>query len=753
MLIALSAALVAAVPQEPMALHPQSAAISMQVPDVQGLIAAYNKTAGARMLADPELHAAVGLMMAGEGAPAVDPMTMLMGQYDSMVASGEMPPILSLASGLKSVSVSVDVPNGDLFAFQQYTEEFGWEEREQKMAEGMGIRLVADFVSEEAMGEMVALMSETFASDAPWETELQPMSLTRDEAGGFGSKSVTVWRYASKTEEEMDVSMGTSMGMIAGGTRMALVMGNVDVMDFVDVLGSGTASDNALATYTAGRKAIGGANGVPVFEAHINPYFEKVVMDAEPMALPILDLVEGLVGPMASMIIRGGHWRLDLDAATGQFVMEGAHAKSKVGATAGLLGATPVDASALTLAHPDALVTTVTSLDKNVLVNLLNEIAKMEGPEAFEELDANFGFRPDRDLAQPLGSAVSYSLPKLGSLLAAPNLMFAMDLDDKEGFLRGMDGLFKLVGEMGEGVSVTRETYKGISTLYKVSMPALFEGLPLDGLPVDLAKIIEPTISVLDDRVVITMNRTHAKKEVRRVRNLLKEGAEQTFHAGIMGLGDLEGATTVSYADWAGFVGGIYSQLKAFGPMLAGALPVDVTALPSSDVLTRHFLPSERRVRVVGDTVRHSSRSSFGPETTALPLLMTFGVGAAVAAPMAMDAELMVVEEAQATFPAEEAIDVGGADLPTINTTVAFTEVAVAITLYQLDRGDKLPATLADLAQKSKSYPNGYLDGALPKDGWGHDLLYKVDGNDFILWSKGPDGVDQQGAGDDVIAD
>lgn len=752
MLIALSAAVIAAVPQEHITLHPQSAAISLQVSDVQGLIATYKKTAGARMLADPELQAAVGLMMAGEGAPPVDPMAMMMGRYDAMVASGDMAPLLSLASGLKSVSFSVDVPNGDLFAFQQFTEQFGWDEKEQKMAEGMGLRLVADFVSEEAQEAMVALMSEEFINDVSRDMEFQAMSLTREDAGAFGSKSVTVWRYASTTDEELAVEMGTSMGLIAGGTRMALVMGNVDVMDFVDVLGSGTADANAMATYAAGRKAIGGVQGVPVFEAHINPYIESIVMDAEPLALPLLDLVEGLVGPMASMVIRGGHWRLSLDPVTGQFIMEGAHAPSKAGATAGLLGASPVDASALTLAHPDALVTTVTSLDKNVLVNLLNEMAKMEGPEAFDELDANYGFRPDRDLAQPLGSAVSYSLPKLGSLLAAPNLMLAMDLDDKDGFLRGMDGLFKLAGEAGEGITVTRETYKGISTLYKLSMPGLFEDLPLEGLPVDLSKIIEPTIAVLEDRVVITMNRTHAKKEVRRVRNLLKEGAVQTFHAGIMGLGDLKGATTVSYADWAGFVGGIYSQLKAFGPMLAGALPVDVTALPSADVLTRHFLPSERRVRVVGELVRHSSRSSFGPEMTALPLLATFGMYTSLAAPMPMVAAAPVREQPMG-FPGEEPIEVGGTDLPTINTTVAFTEVAVAITLYQLDQDDKLPATLADLSLKSKNYPGGYLEGALPKDGWGGDLLYRVEGTGFVLWSKGLNGQDEQGAGDDVIAD
>ena len=80
---------------------------------MQGL-AAYPGPRSA-MLADPELHGAIGQMMAGEGAAPVDPMEMILAQYDDGVVSGELPPLLEMGAGVKALSMSVDVPGGDMF--------------------------------------------------------------------------------------------------------------------------------------------------------------------------------------------------------------------------------------------------------------------------------------------------------------------------------------------------------------------------------------------------------------------------------------------------------------------------------------------------------------------------------------------------------------------------------------------------------------------------------------------------------------
>ncbi len=77
------------------------------------------------------------------------------------------------------------------------------------------------------------------------------------------------------------------------------------------------------------------------------------------------------------------------------------------------------------------------------------------------------------------------------------------------------------------------------------------------------------------------------------------------------------------------------------------------------------------------------------------------------------------------------------------------------IAIYKIENA-KLPAKLEDLLAPSTNYPDGYLapQKSLPKDGWGHALAFKpeADGKRFLLYSLGPDGKDDGGAGDDVKA-
>ena len=58
-----------------------------------------------------------------------------------------------------------------------------------------------------------------------------------------------------------------------------------------------------------------------------------------------------------------------------------------------------------------------------------------------------------------------------------------------------------------------------------------------------------------------------------------------------------------------------------------------------------------------------------------------------------------------------------------------------------------------DLLRGTDSFPDGFLPGGkVPQDGWGRELHYEraPDGSGYALRSLGPDGIDQQGAGDDV---
>ena len=65
-----------------------------------------------------------------------------------------------------------------------------------------------------------------------------------------------------------------------------------------------------------------------------------------------------------------------------------------------------------------------------------------------------------------------------------------------------------------------------------------------------------------------------------------------------------------------------------------------------------------------------------------------------------------------------------------------------------------MPSALDELLKGTDAFPKGFLEGSeVPKDGWGCALVYAVrdNGAKYDLRSMGANGVDDQGAGDDVL--
>jgi len=749
-----------AAPASSASLHPADAAFYAAIPDMQAVIAAYPKSAFARLLADPELHQAVGDVMnptgTDEPADPVAPLGLLMDQYTGMVSSGDFPPILELGAGLRSVSFSFQAPDGDIWGMITELNQLDYGDRDAFVRDSIGIRLVMEFVDEEACANAAETLSGLMGESPPWNTDLQSRGITG------GSSAVTAWSYVPTSDEHYMDPMQESMNLVAGGRSMAILAGNVDLESFVPRMLESADPAAAQSLVASGREALGAAPGTTVLEARFNSFIVPMLMDEEPMVLPVLDIVEGLIGPSASMAIRGGYWRISFDDVSGQFVTQGVHPKTEAGPLSGLLGATPVSEDALTLAHPDAMAATITSMDKSVLRSLVQSLAAENDPDMFDTLEAEYGFRPDRDLIDNLGGALGYSLAEIKSLVAAPNLMFAIELEDAEAFKTGMDGLFRMISEEGGGLEISRREYKSISTLYELSIADLIgDAAEIPGVPIDLRTFIRPTIAVVDDRAVLTMTAGYAKKEVRRIQKLQdSEGAERELHAGIAGLaGSTDGATALTHANWGALIAGLYNTGKALAPMIAGAaggdLPFDPTALPSADLITRYFQPTQRVVRLEGDRVVHEVRSSFGPETTLTPFLGVFGVGTMTTRPAPVMIE--AVPDAQAApVPDHDHDHEGGvavaADPKAAETEHALVQVDVALTIYRLDH-KAYPASLGALDQGDPDTGEPYIDGGVPKDAWGNDLVYVVDAANgtYALRSKGPNGVDDQGAADDIV--
>ena len=734
---------------EPASLHPSSATLVVQAPDIQAAVEAFRTTGAATLMSDPELHASVGQLIGGEGAEPMDPWELAMGRYQQAVETEGLPPFLKYLYGMKSMSFSLDVAGSDVLAFIQGAEAA--KDGDFYLSQNLGLRLVVDFTDESLVEEVTQLLVEMINEESGGDLQLSAKALTMpDTAMGFGSTAVQAWSFVpSQAGSGADPSaLESSLHLIAGGTRVAFSTGNVELGDFINALSSGSMPSSATSLFTEGRATFTKAAETPVFEAYLRPFIEEIVLAEEPAALPLLDVAELLIGQGASFAIRGGHWRMGIDG--GQFLTQGLHEPSTGRPMSGMVGAEPLNSEALGLVHPNALVTSVTSLNPAVLTKAIGVLAEDLGDDALVALDENYGFRPDRDLAGSLGSALSYSLPKITSLISPPNLMVAALLKDKVSFTNGMDGLVRLAQDyVGDDFLFVRDEYKG-NLLYTLSYIGELD-LPIGDLPFDPAQIFKPTATILDDRVVLMTTYGYAKAEIRRLAKLAKKGEVPPVHGMIKQMGDLDGATTVGYSDWPNFLGSFYGQLRAMAPLLGaaagGALPFDVKMLPEPDVLSRHFLPSENWTRMKDGKVLQYAKSSLGLEALIMPL-MTFGL-------YGTSSEMRGSQEVQVVATTDEtevdALELTVREMASSLTEASVMRVDVAVTLYQLDHKGAPPASLADLSLKTENYPNGYLDGAaLPLDGWDRALVYRTVDGGYKLYSMGPNGEDDDGGGDDI---
>jgi len=80
-------------------------------------------------------------------------------------------------------------------------------------------------------------------------------------------------------------------------------------------------------------------------------------------------------------------------------------------------------------------------------------------------------------------------------------------------------------------------------------------------------------------------------------------------------------------------------------------------------------------------------------------------------------------------------------------TLQSVTDIAEAIRTFKSDFG-QFPRDLQQLKSASRSYVHAT---ATLSDAWGQPLVYRIEaGKGFILYSKGGNGIDENGQGDDI---
>jgi len=355
----------------------------------------------------------------------------------------------------------------------------------------------------------------------------------------------------------------------------------------------------------------------------------------------------------------------------------------------------------------------------------------------FADLEAKHGFSFEKDIFGSLGNSAGFYLLPIGGLMSVPGMAIVLELDAPESFQRGLEGILAALGEQGGGdFEIRYKPYRDAPLWY-----FSFSG--------DSPIPISPSLAIVEDHLLITLTSVRAKKEIKRL--LASAETPDDLHP-VLSVENPppENAVAIGYMDWGSLFEGAYEGGRALLGLMGGGgqLPFDPTMLPEADTFASFYEPT-----VVWSTVDESGmytrmESSFGPETWiglgALGAGAFLGFQAFQSSRVELQTEQVHVEEVSDPGPP-----------PAAATRDALRLLATRLAVHKLDVG-RYPARLDGLLEKTANYPNGFLDGGeVPSDGWGRPFRY-VPSDDFKsyrLWSVGPDGVDQDGSGDDAVAE
>jgi len=583
-------------------LHPSNPTLYAAIPDIPGLVAGYSQSAYGRAIAHPEFHAALEQVL-GEDLP--DGRLPLMDWLEVLAAEDdELGDVLALVAGLQAGSISITMPDQPPMELMMTFQLMSGEES----VEELGLQVMLDYGTPDQASDAFESMWLLMGGESGF---LVPAG---DSAKPAGIELESMMRGESSDSFE------ASLQLVRTGNRIVLLGGNNNIHRFA-ARAQGQASQDPLA---AGRAQFGSARGVTALEFHNgldDALLQVLASEMGPVVLPVADLIEGMAGPLLTMILRGGDWRIQL--AEGRFITDGLHAVP-TNPFSRIFASKPLPEGALATVPSDAALAWVAHFDADAAQAWIVDMLTEGRPEAMEQIEAEYGFRPDRDLIAPLGDSITWSMGSSISVLSAPPLIGSIPLTDAATFRAGLESLMAVVGQAGQGAFELSERAYRKQPIYTLRFPN--EGGGSSGFSINPTAILSPSIVALEDRVIITLNSQHARRAVRAA---LSDNGPATPHAALGSLALPEGSAEVAYADWMGILGQTYDGVrKSILPMLGGnlgeAVPIDLEALPDSDLFAGFWDPSFRWKRTIEQGTLHHAESSFGPEGLALPGALVF---------------------------------------------------------------------------------------------------------------------------------
>lgn len=213
----------------------------------------------------------------------------------------------------------------------------------------------------------------------------------------------------------------------------------------------------------------------------------------------------------------------------------------------------------------------------------------------------------------------------------------------------------------------------------------------------------------------------------------------------------------LAWSDPRPFVGGMITTAQGFLPMIAAQagdeMPLDLDKMPGPDSFTKHLRTSESYAWYADGMMRQKAVGSMGAGE-----LMVFALAGGAMFAGITTQQAMVQDEAQA-YEEWEVVEepvVGDHQHDGGDTTLAeLMRLDTGLMLYSAVNGS-YPASLSDLLQPQQDWEDGFLadrDLGIVADAWGNAFVYKKEGEGYTLYSVGPNGTDEGGAGDDLKLD
>jgi hypothetical protein len=407
-------------------------------------------------------------------------------------------------------------------------------------------------------------------------------------------------------------------------------------------------------------------------------------------------------------------------------------------------GKQPVRASAdgLAFVPADAAGVLATRLDVPTFRSELVRLLGLEEGETLAKLESEHGFDLRKDVLDNLaGGVVAYLMPPAS--IGVPNATLAFDVLDPVALEKGLGGLLAAAAANGAVIKSTK--YKTVSLWTFV--PPSGESSPVQ---------VTPSVAVVGKRALVTTNSAWLRKEIKRE---LEPVAGE--HHPLSRLENVpEDVTVIGSMDWGATISSVYKIARsalALGGMME--LPFDTgainAALPStSEPFTRYVRPTIGWGRRVEGGYHARIESSFGPETWLSLAAFGFVAQQNIQRKLteASAADVQAQEDAVDPSSSPGEAEVSAVEIGETRTTLSF--LASRLAVYRIEH-KRYPGRLPDLCQPTPNFPRGFIDSdALPLDGWKRALAYEVAaaGDSFRLWSMGPNGIDEKGVGDDVLA-